>query len=109
MGGRSTHTSPKTLFDLIQSGMKNGPDDQRNNEQEERAAWDEEKTRLQETHRKRVIFNVSSEDTEYLIGNNSPCREGDRRSMLKPPTTRSSFFRCTDQRAREEPIISAIP
>ena len=46
--------------------MKNGPDDQRNNEQEERAAWDEEKTRLQETHRKRVIFNVSSEDTEYL-------------------------------------------
>ena len=51
---------------LRRSRLNNGPYRQTHTEQEETAAWDEEKTRLHEACRKRGIFNASSGETKYL-------------------------------------------
>ena len=60
MGERSTH------YDFIRSGPKELSRLLKKQKQEEIANWDEEKTSLQHARRRKGIFDVSSEDTEYL-------------------------------------------
>ena len=57
---------PTQVQNTTRSGPGDGPDYPNQQKQQEIAVWDDEKTRLREGRRKRRVFDVTSEDAEYL-------------------------------------------